>query len=134
METIKLTKTFKVKPAVIYSAWLSSKTHTGMTGGIAKVNSKLNGKFSAWDEYITGKTIELKENKRIVQHWRTTEFPADAPDSILEIKLLATQKGTKLIMSHKNIPAGQSAGYKKGWKDFYFKPMQEYFKLKNLQP
>jgi activator of HSP90 ATPase len=130
METIKLTKTFRVKPAVVYSAWLNSKAHTGMTGGIAKVNSKLNSKFSAWDGYITGKTIELKANRRIVQQWRTTEFPTDAPDSIIEINLLAIQKGTKLIMIHKNIPAGQSDNYKKGWKDFYFKPMEEFFKLR----
>ncbi len=128
MESIKLTKTFAVNPKVIYSAWLNSKQHSKMTGSKAKVNQKLNSSFSAWDGYITGKTTELKPHQKIVQQWRTTEFPDDAPDSILEIELKETKEGTKLTMVHKNIPEGQGENYKKGWEDFYFKPMEEYFK------
>ncbi|HEY6907259.1 MAG TPA: SRPBCC domain-containing protein [Ignavibacteriaceae bacterium] len=128
MESIKLSKSFKVKPKVIYSAWLNSKEHSKMTGSKAKVNQKVNSAFSAWDGYITGKTTELESNRKIVQHWRTTEFPEDAPDSILEIQLEETPTGTKLKMNHKNIPEGQGENYKKGWMDFYFKPMEDYFK------
>jgi len=29
------------------------------------------------------------------------------------------------------IPQGQANNYKKGWKDFYFKPMQQYYNRKN---
>lgn len=128
MESIKLIKTFAVKPKVIYSAWLNSKEHSKMTGSKAKIYSKTNSNFSAWDGYITGKTTELKTDEKIVQQWRTTEFPEDAQDSILEIELSETNEGTKLIMVHKNIPEGQGESYKKGWEDFYFKPMEEYFK------
>lgn len=127
MESIKLTKTFPVNPKEIYFALLDSKAHSKMTGAKAKVNPKINGFFSAWDGYITGKTIELKQDQKIVQLWRTSEFPQDAPDSILEIKLTEIPKGTKLIILHKNIPAGQSDSYKQGWKEFYFKPMEIHF-------
>src|SRR5512147_3266511 len=108
MESIKLTKTFAVNPKVIYSAWLNSKQHSKMTGSKAKVNPKINSSFSAWDGYITGKTTELKPNQKIVQQWRTTEFPENAPDSVLEIELKETATGTKFTMLHKNIPEGQS--------------------------
>ncbi len=128
MESIKLTKTFAVKPKVIYSAWLNSKEHSKMTGSKAKVSPKLNTNFSAWDGYITGKTTELKQNEIIVQQWRAAEFSDDADDSVLEIRLAETPKGTKLTMEHKNIPDGLSTSYKKGWKEYYFKPMEEYFK------
>lgn len=130
MESIKLTKTFAVKPKVIYSAWLNSKEHSKMTGSKAKVNPKLDSDFSAWDGYITGKTTNLKPNEKIVQKWRTTEFPEDASDSILEIELEETSDGTKLTMVHKNLPEGQAENYKNGWIDYYFKPMEEYFKAK----
>ena len=99
-----------------------------MTGARAKVNSKINVTFSALDGYITGKTIELRPNQKIVQLWRTTEFPQDAPDSILEINLAVIPKGTRVTLLHKNIPTGQSGSYKQGWKDFYFNPMEKYFK------
>ncbi len=132
MESIKMTRTFAVKPKVIYSAWLNSKEHSKMTGSKAKINPKVNTNFTAWDGYISGKTTELKTDEKIVQLWRTTEFPQDAPDSILEIKLSEIKQGTKLTMVHKNIPEGQSESYKKGWEDFYFLPMEEYFK-KNME-
>jgi activator of HSP90 ATPase len=131
MESIKLTKTFAVKPKVIYSAWLNSKEHSKMTGSKAKANPKVNSSFSAWDGYITGKTTDLKTNERIVQHWRTTEFPDNAPDSLLEIDLRETPEGTELTMVHKNIPEGQSENYENGWKEFYFRPMEEYFNKKD---
>ena len=114
----------------IYDAWLSSKGHAAMTGSPAKVSSRAGGTFNAWDGYISGKNLEMKSPSRILQAWRTTEFPDDAPDSILEILLERAKGGTKVTFIHTGIPAGQSASYKQGWIDFYFKPMKEYFSRK----
>jgi len=128
MESIKLTKTFGVKPKVIYSAWLNSKEHSKMTGSKAKIYPKVNSGYTAWDGYISGKTTELKTDEKIVQQWRTTEFPGEAPDSIIEINLAETDSGTNLTLVHTNIPDGKGEEYKNGWKEFYFEPMEEYFK------
>ena len=98
-----------------------------MTGSVAKVSGRLRGKFSAWDGYISGKTLELDPERRIVQAWRTTEFPKDAPDSHLEVFLAKTKSGTKVTLTHTKIPEGQSVSYKQGWEDFYFTPMKKYF-------
>ncbi len=51
----------------IYSALLDSKKHGEFTGDKAKIDPKVGGKFSAWDGYILGKTLELEPFKRIVQ-------------------------------------------------------------------
>ena len=56
----RLTAQFAVKPEVLYRAWLSSKQHSAMTGSAAKVQARVGGAFSAWDGYITGKTLELQ--------------------------------------------------------------------------
>jgi activator of HSP90 ATPase len=116
------------KPAEIYEAWLSSEGHTAMTGSPAKVDGKVGGEFSAWDGYIFGKTLELMSDQRIVQTWRTSEFPDDAPDSHLEVLLEEVAEGTKITLSHSNMPGAQADSYRQGWEDFYFKPMKEYFK------
>ena len=111
----------------IYKAWLSSKGHAAMTGSAAKVNGKVGGKFTAWDGYIFGSTLELTPNRRIVQAWRTSEFPDDAPDSRVEILLEEVKGGTKVTLTHTDMPEDQVPDYKQGWEDFYFKPMKEYF-------
>jgi activator of HSP90 ATPase len=113
-------------PEQIYKAWLSTRGHTGMTGSPAAVESNVDGKFTAWDGYISGKTLELTPYIRIVQAWRTTEFPEGSPDSRVEILLEPVKGGTKITIVHSNIPEGQVDDYKKGWQDFYFKPMKQY--------
>ena len=127
-----LTATFSAKAADIYKAYLSTQGHTQITGSPAKVDGRVNGEFTAWDGYIWGTFLELEENKKIVQAWRTGEFPEDAEDSHVEIlleEIASTGERrlamTKLTLIHTNIPEGQADSYKTGWEDFYFKPMRE---------
>ena len=116
------------KPSEIYEAWLSSEGHTAMTGSPAKVDGNVGGKFSAWEGYIFGTTLELTLNQRIVQTWRTSEFRDEAPDSHLEVLLEEVAQGTKVKLIHRDMPEDQVDSYRQGWEDFYFKPMKEYFK------
>jgi activator of HSP90 ATPase len=124
---LRMTAAIPAEPAAVYGAWLSSKGHSDMTGGGARVSAKVGGKFSAWDGYISGKNLGLKPGKLIRQAWRTTEFPEAAPDSLLEIRLEKKGRGTKLTLTQTGIPDGQSGEYRKGWTDYYFGPMKEYF-------
>ncbi len=113
--------------AEIYRAWLESEGHTAMTGSPAKVDGRPGGEFSAWDGYISGTTLELTPNQRIVQAWRTSEFPEDMPDSHLEILLEEVKRGTRVTLTHSDMPEDQVESYRQGWEDFYFKPMKRYF-------
>ena len=123
-----LSETIHAKPADIYTVWLSSEGHAAMTGSPARVDGKVGGKFSAWDGYIFGTTLELTLNQLIVQAWRTSEFPEDAPDSHVEILLEEVAEGAKITLNHEDMPEDQVDSYRQGWEDFYFKPMKEYFK------
>ncbi len=118
-------------PEKVFRAWLSSEGHSDMTGSPATVEPRVGGKFTAWDGYITGKTVELKPYNLIVQAWRTTEFSETDPDSKLEIILKPTEGGITLTLFHSGLPEGQAESYESGWEESYFAPMREYFgKLK----
>ncbi|HET6450989.1 MAG TPA: SRPBCC domain-containing protein [Spirochaetia bacterium] len=125
--TITVSAIIPAEPAVIYKAWMSSKGHSLMTGSGAKITAKVGGKYTAWDGYISGKTLELEPGERIVQSWRSTDFAKDAEDSRLEVSLSPARGGTKVTLTHSDLPAGSSAEYRKGWLDFYFTPMKRYF-------
>ena len=92
------------------------------------MSAKKGGSYTAGNGYMWGKNLELEPGKKIVQTWHSTDFPEGAEDSFLEIILEKTGKGTKLFLTHSNIPEGQQDSYKQGWKDFYFTPMKKYFK------
>jgi activator of HSP90 ATPase len=126
-ESIQLSTVLPAAPEDIYLGWLSSREHSAFTGSPAQIDSRLGGTFTAWDGYIQGTTTELEPYQRIVQSWRTTEFPDDSPDSRLEVQLEAVEGGTKITLIHTEIPDGQSKSYYSGWEDFYFKPMMEYY-------
>ena len=127
MESFTLSTILPATPKQIYKAWLSSEGHSQMTGSPAEVKGGIDGVFKAWDGYIWGKTLELEPYHRIVQAWRTSEFPTDSSDSRVEIRLEETEGGTKITLIHTNIPDGQGDSYKAGWDEFYFTPMHAYF-------
>jgi activator of HSP90 ATPase len=115
-------------PKQIYDAWLDSKGHAALTGGgSASVDPRPGGRFTAWDGYILGTTLELHPDRRIVQAWRTTEFPEGSPDSRLEVLLEPAEGGTRVTFRHSGIPEGQGPEYAQGWLDYYFEPMKRYF-------
>jgi activator of HSP90 ATPase len=116
-----------VEPERLYKAWLSSQEHSAFTGSVARITARVAGAFTAWDGYISGRTLELEPYRRIVQAWRTTEFPEGAEDSRLEITIDVVEGGAKLTLIHTNLPEGSSEEYRQGWEDFYFAPMRAYF-------
>lgn len=127
-ETITLSGLLPATPQRIYDAWLSSKGHTAMTGSKATVEStEIGGRFTAWAGYIEGTHVALEPGKRIFQSWRASDFPVDAPESYLEVKLEPAPGGARITFRHTELPSKQAAGYLKGWKDFYLKPMARYF-------
>ena len=116
----------EASPKEIYKAWLSSKGHTEMTGGIAVVSDKVGDPFTAWDGYIEGKNIELEPFSRILQSWRTSQFEEREGDSQLEILLNEVAGQTELTLIHTNVPES-GEHYIKGWENHYFQPMKAYF-------
>ena len=93
---IRVSAVIPASPERVYAAWLDSTEHSRMTGGKATVDARRGGRHTAWDGYIHGQNLALVEGKRIVQDWRTTEFPRDAPYSLLEIRLAPAPGGTRV--------------------------------------
>ncbi len=123
-ESIRVTAVIPTDVDTIRESWIDGDQHAAMTGAAAA--SSADGSFTAWDGYITGKTLEV-EPGRIVQSWRTSTFPADAADSRVEITLEAVEGGTRVTLDHSVIPAGQGADYDAGWFTHYFDPMKKFF-------
>ena len=122
----EIQRTFPTTPERLYNAWLNSEQHGAMTGGEANIDPRVGGVFTAWDDYISGTTLELDENSRIVQSWRTAEFKDEDGDSRLELNFVEVPEGTMLTLKHISIPEGQP-DYEQGWIDNYFVPMEGYF-------
>ena len=127
LESVRLTAVLPASADRVYAAWLDSNEHARMTGGKAIVDPNVGGEHSEWDGYIEGRTLELEPGRRIVQSWRSSDFPLGAGDSRLEVHLLDVPDGCVITIIHTEIPEGQGAQYESGWVDRYIEPMTKYF-------
>jgi activator of HSP90 ATPase len=125
--TIKQKIVIDAAPIEVYNAFMDAKIHSIFTGSKATIVPKVGGKVTAWDNYITGKNIELVKGKKIVQEWSTSEWPDGYPPSILTITLRGIGGKTELTMVHSRVPKSQMKSYADGWKDWYWNPLKEYF-------
>src|SRR5439155_25047562 len=98
LDSIEVWAVFPVSPDRIFHAWLDGREHGLITGGAATVAPGVGGRHTAWDGYIEGTTLELEPGRRIVQSWRTSDFPETAPDSRLEILLDPVDEGTRVTL------------------------------------
>lgn len=127
-DTIELSRILPATPEQIFAAWLDASEHTAMTGSPASLESaQVGGRFTAWDGYIDGSLLALEPSVRIVQSWRSDDFPADALDSLLEIRLEPALGGTRVTLRHSDLPEGAGPALLEGWEEFYFEPMERYF-------
>jgi uncharacterized protein YndB with AHSA1/START domain len=125
--TFILTATIPASPQEIYEAWLDSLGHSEMTGGEARMSEEIGAEVSAWDDYISGRNLELIPGERIVQTWRTSEFTDEDEDSVISIVLAEVDDGTLLTLEHSNVPDEQRSYEESGWQSHYFEPMVAYF-------
>ena len=126
-DAFRITSMVPGLPERVYAAWLDSGAHAAFTGKAAKIDPNIGGKFVALDGYVHGRTVDLLPGRRIVQTWRTKEFPHSAHDSRLEIQFESAEGATRVTILHSHIPEGQGERYKKAWTDRYFYPMRGYF-------
>jgi activator of HSP90 ATPase len=126
-EQIELAAVLPVEPERIYKAWMDEDAHTLFTGENAVINPIEGGRYSAWDGYIRGRTLTLEPFRRILQSWRTSDFPTDAPDSMLEVLIEGRAGESVLTLRHSEIPYGQANQYEECWRNFYLQPLLVYF-------
>ena len=116
------------EPQRVFAAWMDAKEHAAFTGGgEAIVEPWAGGRFTSWEGYIHGIFLGVDAGKRIVQTWRTVEFPPEARDSRLVVEFETARGGTRVRIRHTELPPSQLKKYEKGWLDHYLKPLVKYF-------
>jgi uncharacterized protein YndB with AHSA1/START domain len=118
--------TIKASPARVYRAFMTSKQHEAFTAnGKAKISPKVGGAFSAHGGYVSGRNVELKPGRRIVQAWRVEGMP-DGVYSIVRLEFKKVRGGTRLIFDQTGLPPEHVGHLSRGWKARYWAPLKAY--------
>ena len=116
----------KASPAVLFDAFLDSKKHSQITGAPATVSRRPGGRFTAFGGALSGHNLLLVPGRMIVQAWRSTQFKAGDPDSILVLTFNKVVGGTRIDLVHVNVPAHDHKGVSKGWPKYYWAPWKSH--------
>jgi activator of HSP90 ATPase len=120
---IRQSVTFKATPHEIYEMLMDSREHARFTGARASISRKVGGMIMAYDGYIMGTNLELDPDRKIVQAWRASEWPADHLSQVT-YRLVPVKGGTRLIFTHRGVPDEHYESIKQGWIDNYWIPMK----------
>ena len=128
MKTIKQKVKFKASPNEIYEMLMDSKKHSGFTGSKAKISREVGGKISAYDGWIEGKNLVLKQDKKIVQRWRGKDWPKEHYSKAIFALRKDKKEGTALDFTQTNVPEKYYKLIKDGWKEHYWQKMKKFLR------
>ncbi len=124
--TIRQKVEFKASPHEVYEALMDQKKHSRFTGSRAKISREAGGAFTAYDESIRGRNVELVPDKLIVQEWfcETDGWP-EGHFSRVSILLKGKEGRTVLDFKQEGVPEAAFDEISEGWKEYYWAPMRK---------
>jgi len=123
---IQQSVTLKASPQKLFNAFLDSKLHSAITGAPAKVSRKVGGRFTAHGGALRGKNLLIVPGKLVVQAWRSTNFKASDPDSVLILQFSSAPGGGRIDLTHVGVAPQDLRGVTLGWPKYYWKPWKKY--------
>ncbi len=118
--------TIKSTPHEIYEVFMDSKKHSKLTEGKAMVSREVGGSFSIFEGSLSGKNVELIQDKKIVQTWRGDgENWPKGYYSTITFNFEPVDQGTLIKFTHTDIPEGAYESVKQGWDTYYWEPLKE---------
>lgn len=110
----------------IFSALTSAEKFSKLTSTPAEIDPTIGGQFSCFGGMITGLTIEIEYNTRLVQAWRASNWDAGIY-SIVKFELeKVNDSETKLIFDHTGYPDEHVEHLEQGWHNMYWEPIKKY--------
>lgn len=124
MKTFK--KTFKIDAEAedVYSALTNPVTIELWSGYHAEMDPTPGSEFSMWDGDITGKILEVSENRKVIQEWY---FGEQEESSVVTIILVRDFGSTHVTIEHTNIPDEDFENIAEGWREYIMGAIQRFF-------
>ena len=130
MSDLQLHIDLDAEPIFVYALWIDPPQQGMITEAFAKINPRIDGSYELWDGVVRGKFILLDAPKKIIQTWRTSEFSPQQPSTKLTLDFKPHRLGTRLLITHENIPNAFLSQFEFAWKEFYFPRLKLHFQKK----
>jgi activator of HSP90 ATPase len=127
MKTKNIEKEIIIKssPHEIYEVFMDSRKHSKLTESKAKISREIGGSFSIYEGDIIGENLELIQDQKIVQTWRSeSENWPKGHYSTITLALEPADQGTLIKFTHADIPEASCKSIEEGWDNYYWEPLK----------
>jgi len=124
-KTIKQVVSFQAPPNTIYDLLVDARLFHAVTGKTATNLTTVGGKFTAFGGAVSGITVDLAQNERVVQAWRHRSFP-DGIFSMVTLQLSSKPSGAQVVLTHRGVPKDLIPGIEDLWREQVWKRIKEY--------
>jgi uncharacterized protein YndB with AHSA1/START domain len=122
MTEIVIEQQIDAPPAVVYRYLTEADKWKVWQGVDAQLDPRVGGIFSMVmgnGMNARGQYVELVPGKRVVFTWGWVDRPGIPPGStIVEIELHPDGEGTRLVLTHRSVPADEAALQHMGWSHY----------------
>lgn len=112
--------------ATVYATLTQADIFSEMTGPPAEILAEDGGEFSLFGGFILGRNIELVENVRLVQAWRSKTWD-EGVFSIVHFSFENVNGKTLLKLVHTGFPIDQKPHLEEGWYKNYWNNLSDKF-------
>jgi activator of HSP90 ATPase len=119
-------QTVGASPQAIYDALTTTATFCEMTGAPAAIDPAEGGEFSLFGGMISGRNIECRPGRRLVQAWRARDWD-EGVYSVVRFELHAHGDQTRVVLDHAGYPDGAGEHLDQGWQPNYWAPLTRLF-------
>ncbi len=128
MEPIIQTEIFENTTAEkLYEILMDDAHHSEFTGADARISNEVGGTFTTYDDYATGRNLELIPGRKIVQSWRASDWP-EGVESTITYQFEQDGDNAIIHFTQTGVPDNQLTAIAKGWPDFYWEPIRDYLR------
>lgn len=92
-------------------------------GGVTEFSEKPGGKFVYLDGTVEGSNLYLQTNRRLLQSWRVSDWPAGKNSTVRINAEPEGQNGTQLIVVQQDVPPNFLKKTDELWSLHFWKPM-----------
>ncbi|KAF9912832.1 hypothetical protein EC991_008698 [Linnemannia zychae] len=111
----------------IYDVLLNqSKVQIWTRSNKSTIEPKVGSKFSLFGGSVTGEIKELVEDKKIVQSWRQSSWPA-GHYSTVTLDITQSTNSTAIKVKQEGVPIGEQDTTRQNWSNYYWAEIKRTF-------
>ena len=117
--------------AEVFEAMTVSRIIDEWGGGPARVQARVNGRYSLWDGEMYGTIREIVYPVRIVYTLREESWDEGQLDSLVTWELKESDRGTEISLRHTGLPSRKIREiHNDGWGEYFLGPLKAYLEKK----